>query len=461
MAIIIGTPLNDILNGTAGADWVFALEGNDTVSTGDGNDIVLGEAGNDRLFGGNGNDTLTGGDGADLLQGGTGADIMYGGNGNDTYIVDNLLDVTTEAVNTALGGRDTVQSSITHSLGFGLEDLTLTGAVAINGTGNGNSNVITGNSANNVLSGMAGNDWLHGGAGNDQLNGDGGNDTLHGDAGNDTLLGFSGNDTLNGGDGNDRLLGGSGDDVLNGGTGSDTADYRTATAGVTVDIGLFSDGLAQDTGGAGIDTLVDIENLTGSNFNDRLFADHVSTTLNGGAGDDVLGAEDAAGTLNGGDGNDQLRVGTGFGFTLNGGNGNDLLEDLVVGFERTTMNGGAGADTLNGNGWDSIYDYNAVSDSPAGMMSRDQIVDFEGHGASLDRGEQIDLRDIDAIPGGADNAFTYIGSAAFTAAGQLRYAGGILQGNTIGGTAAEFEIQLVGAPTLFVQAGNPASDILL
>jgi Ca2+-binding RTX toxin-like protein len=203
--------------------WVFALEGNDTVSTGDGNDILLGEAGNDRLFGGNGTDTLIGGDGADLLQGGTGADIMYGGNRNDYYVVDNVGDVTTEAVNTALGGVDTVQSSITRTLGFGLENLILTGATAISGTGNGNNNVITGNGANNTLSGLAGNDQLNGGLGQDQLFGGNGNDQLNGG---------SGHDKLDGGIGNDLLVGGASSDILNGGGGTfafDTFDYNAAS----------------------------------------------------------------------------------------------------------------------------------------------------------------------------------------------------------------------------------------
>jgi Ca2+-binding RTX toxin-like protein len=229
MAIIIGTPLNNTLNGTAGADWVFALEGNDTVSTGDGNDILLGEAGNDRLFGGDGNDTLIGGDGADLLAGGTGGDIMYGGNGNDTYVVDNVLDVTTEGVNTALGGVDHVQSSITRTLGFGIEWLTLTGVAAINGTGNGNANVIHGNGANNVLLGLDGNDSLNGGLGNDQLFGGNGNDQLNGGDGSDQLFGGSGNDSLNGGLGNDLLTGGAGKDFLTGLGGAlafDTFDYN-------------------------------------------------------------------------------------------------------------------------------------------------------------------------------------------------------------------------------------------
>jgi hypothetical protein len=72
----------------------------------------------------------------------------------------------------------------------------------------------------------------------------------------------------------------------------------------------------------------------------------------------------------------------------------------------------------------------------------------------------INLSIIDANSLVAGNqTFTYIGSAAFTAAGQLRYAGGILQGNTDADAAAELEIQLVGAPALTV--GGVGTDILL
>jgi Ca2+-binding RTX toxin-like protein len=97
-----------------------------------------------------------------------GADTLIGGNGNDTYVVDNLGDFVVE---NAGGGTDTIQSFITYSL-VGLpnvENLTLTGSTAINGTGNSGNNVLTGNSGNNVLSGGAGKDTLTGGTGTDRF----------------------------------------------------------------------------------------------------------------------------------------------------------------------------------------------------------------------------------------------------------------------------------------------------
>ena len=87
-------------------------------------------------------------------------------------------------------------------------------------------------------------------------------------------------------------------------------------------------------------------------------------------------------------------------------------------------------------------------------MSRDIIKDFVGNGNLP--GDIIDISNIDAnttIKG--DQAFTYIGSRAFTAAGQIRYSGGILQGNTDSNLAANFEIQLQGSPLLV------ANDIIV
>ncbi|MDY7049075.1 MAG: Calx-beta domain-containing protein, partial [Microcystis panniformis WG22] len=107
----------------------------------------------------------------------------------------------TAAVTTTI--TDTLVTAATTTLAANVENLTLTGAAAINGTGNNGNNVIIGNSANNILTGLAGNDTLNGGAGNDNLNGGDGNDLLLGGAGNDTLNGGLGVDTLTGGVGND------------------------------------------------------------------------------------------------------------------------------------------------------------------------------------------------------------------------------------------------------------------
>lgn len=130
----------------------------------DGNDVLDGGEGNDTLFGNGGNDSLSGGSGNDTLNGGSGFDVMVGGSGNDIYVVDSVSDVVTEALN---AGADEVRSSVSYSLSESVENMTLTGAVAINGTGNDLSNSLVGNDAANVLNGGAGLDTLSGGLGDD------------------------------------------------------------------------------------------------------------------------------------------------------------------------------------------------------------------------------------------------------------------------------------------------------
>ncbi|TPQ48782.1 furin, partial [Prosthecomicrobium hirschii] len=132
--------------------------------------VITGNGGNNSLSGAAGDDTLSGGAGADTLDGGTGNDSMTGGLGNDVYVVDAIGDVVTEDAGTGTG-IDTVNASVTYTLGDNVENLILTGTAAINGTGNGLDNVLTGNSGANQLDGQDGDDVLSGAAGNDTLTG--------------------------------------------------------------------------------------------------------------------------------------------------------------------------------------------------------------------------------------------------------------------------------------------------
>lgn len=146
------------------------------------------------------------------------------------------------------------------------------------------SNGYTGGFTAFNFDGFIGNLTLTGFDANETITGATGNDVLSGGGGDDVLYGLAGNDTLNGGDGNDLLYGGAGDNVLNGGFGNDTVSYVDATAGVTVSLAVTG---AQTTG-IGSDTLLGIENLIGSGFDDYLYGDAANNGIYGGAGDDVI-----------------------------------------------------------------------------------------------------------------------------------------------------------------------------
>ena len=122
-------------------------------------------------------------------------------------MVDDAADDVQEFAN---GGADidSVFASVSFTLDVAVENLSLIGGAAIDGTGNGIDNAITGNDADNTLRGGGGDDTLQGGGGIDMLFGQGGGDLLVGDDGDDMLLGQDGDDELDGGRGNDTLVGG-------------------------------------------------------------------------------------------------------------------------------------------------------------------------------------------------------------------------------------------------------------
>jgi Ca2+-binding RTX toxin-like protein len=181
---ITGGAGNDSLLGGLDADELDGGDGDDSLDGGGGVDIIIGGAGNDSLLGGVDADTLSGGLGNDFLNGGLGVDAMAGATGNDIYVVENLLDVVSEAGGS---GIDTVIGSISFDLTSSarvvgaIENLTLQNVgTALTGAGNNLNNTITGNGLANTVLGRAGGDILKGGAGADTLNGGLGVDTLSG-----------------------------------------------------------------------------------------------------------------------------------------------------------------------------------------------------------------------------------------------------------------------------------------
>lgn len=147
--------------------------------------ILTGNDAANHLYGLDGKDTLYGGAGKDVLDGGLGNDTMRGGIGDDSYVVDSISD---RAIENAGEGTDTVMATATFTLGDNLENLTLTGSLAINGTGNALDNIITGSDAANRLFGLDGKDTLYGGGGKDVLDGGAGSDKMYGGAGNDLFV---------------------------------------------------------------------------------------------------------------------------------------------------------------------------------------------------------------------------------------------------------------------------------
>lgn len=225
------------------------------------------------ITGNSGNNTLSASGGNDTLDGGLGNDTMSGGTGNDTFIVAQAGDVVSEATN---AGTDLVLSSITYTLTSNVENLTLTGTDAIDGTGNTLNNTITGNAAANVLTGGGGNDFIIGGGGNDTIVGGNGNDNLWGQDGNDVITAGGGRDNVNGGAGTDTLYAGDGDDGLFGGGMND------ALYGQGGNDSLYGDG-GDDliVGGAGNDWLVGGQLANGFSVGNDTFAWSRSDIVNG------------------------------------------------------------------------------------------------------------------------------------------------------------------------------------
>jgi Ca2+-binding RTX toxin-like protein len=290
-------------------------------------DTLIGDGGDNWLWGGSdglgvtGNDTISGNGGNDLIEVGTGNHILDGGSGTDTLsLYGNETDITAAGVTVSLALQGAAQDTEQGMM-------TLTGFENVSGSIYADS--LTGDGNANILLGDLGDDQLFGGAGNDTLYGDG--RTLvddHDTGGSGPIVTYADVSLLPfaGAPGNDLLEGGAGDDMIDGGGGSDTASYASSTAGV---FAVLLSGFADD-GMGGTDTLLNIENLNGSAFNDSLIGDANANVIAGFDGHDLLRGREGNDTLKGGDGDD----------FLNGGLDDDIL-DGGNGFDRAAYSTGA------------------------------------------------------------------------------------------------------------------------
>ena len=395
---------------------VYGLVGNLSIArdtlienfiAGSGNDKVIGNATANQLEGRAGNDTLDGGPGADLLNGGSGTDTV-------SYARSDSGVVVSLASGTAWRG---------HAAGDTIIDIeNLEGSsYADRLMGDNAANSLRGRAGNDTLEGRAGDDTLDGGAGADLLNGGRGTDTVsyarsdsevvvslasntayRGHAAGDTIVdienlegssyadrllgdnaanslrGRAGNDTLAGRAGDDILDGGSGADLLNGGRGTDTVSYARSDSEVVVSL---ASGTAYRGHAAGA-TIVDIENLEGSSYADRLLGDNAANSLWGRAGNDTLSGRAGDDTLDGGPGADLLNGGRGTDtFVFHFDDGDDTISDFTDGEDRIDLS------EFDLSGFAALN----ISTDPAGVM-----IDLSAEGGGTILLENFDMSDLDA-----------------------------------------------------------------
>lgn len=440
--VLTGNAGDNRLDGGAGADVMAGGRGNDTYVVDQIGDLVTENAAEgidnvinaiDYVLGANfenltlsgtgdlrgtGNDldnVIVGNAGNNVLDGGAGADAMAGGVGDDTCVVDNVGDVVREFFGE---GTDSVLASVSFVLPEYVENLTLTGNAAIDGTGNALDNILVGNDAANVLNGAAGADTMTAGAGDDLYYVDslgdrvieaanGGYDTVRatlsltapdnveriellgsnnldasGNALNNVLVGNSGNNRLDGGAGADAMIGEAGDDIYivdnAGDTVSEAGQEGADTVFANVDYALSAnvENLTL-TGSADI-------NATGNELADTLAGNSGRNILDGGAGADVMA---------GGAGNDDYivdNVGDTVVEAFNAGIDTlytrvsyvlpENVENLILTGNGNIGAGGNGADnTLVGNAGDNFISGGGGSDRLDGQAGNDTLDGGQGN----------------------------------------------------------------------------------
>lgn len=404
------------------ANRIFTGSGDDDITGGLVTDIVNAGAGNDVIFTASGDDNIVGGDGDDIINPGVGFDIVRGGDDVDTLDYSSL----TLDVDLNLGALiNNFAVATIDALGAGFEQDQIREIENVT-TGSGND-TLGGDASDNLLITSAGDDVLYASAGADILDGGTDNDTvdystlngfvnfvsltLNGaldtivtvNGGTDdtirnieNVVGTSGDDIINGDaavnrlegqGGDDTLSGRGGIDTLDGGAGSDTVDYTSAAGAVVVN--LAANQTTNDGDGAS-DTLVSIENVTGSLFADNItgsaganifYGNDGDDTISGGAGDDLFLASNDADTLDGGADIDEVDysglAGVNFiNVTLNGSTDATVTvdggtNDTVRNIENVT--GTAGDDTIGGDSADNVLSGLGGNDTLAGRGGDDTL----------------------------------------------------------------------------------------
>jgi Ca2+-binding RTX toxin-like protein len=498
MTVYTGTNNSDTIIGGSGSDTIYGLGGNDLLEGQDGSDTIYGGDGNDSLFGHGGltdsySDYLYGENGDDSLfistndtaNGGAGFDKLY------VYYMNTTSGISMNFSSLWTGG------SISN--GFGTLSNIESIEVVYGGSGNDTLTIGGVTGATPELYGMAGADTLTGGAGDDWIESYNGMTDTGTEA--DTLYGLGGNDLLSGGIG-DYLDGGSGTDAL-------ALDLSIASTGVSLDFAPLLAGATATIFGGTLISFEHVAKVVGTAFDDTIdtSADNYSTKLYGGAGADTLIGNAGNNVLEGGSGIDSMTGGAGddiyyvdnasdlviegasagndivyasIGFTLPSDvesltlSGSTAINGAGSGLANT-VTGNTGANTLDGLAGDDILSGQAGIDILIGGSGRDVMTggadadtfrfatgDMAGVTASTAdlitdfshaQADKIDLSGLDAIAGGSDDAFAFLGTGAFTGvAGQLRYdyAAGYttVYGDTNGDGVADIAVALTGNITL-------------
>jgi Ca2+-binding RTX toxin-like protein len=354
-----------------------------------------------------------------------GRNVYSFGRSDDVYTIVASNDVIVENLN---GGTDLARSSVSYILGAHVENLTLTGSNAINGTGNSLNNVIAGNGAANTLRGEAGNDTLNGGAGADAMTGGTGNDvytvdnagdgitevagggtdrvessrsyilgpnlenlTLTGSAANaignslnNVIIGNAVANSLNGGAGHDTLNGSTGADTMIGGTGNDTMVVDNAGDVITELVSGGTDTVLSSRShilGAYVENLTltgSAANAIGNSLSNVIIGNAVANALSGGNGNDTLNGGVGADTMTGGAGNDTLVIDNAGDVVIElAGGGSDTVQSnrtytLSATLEHLTLTGSAAIDGT-GNSGNNALTGNAAGNTLIGNAGNDLL----------------------------------------------------------------------------------------